>query len=354
MRTMGRTEGNTNEEIFRLAAEAFRKAFPGAQIETLELEPAEEAGLQPDRLIRLTVQGQRLEYYAEIMVALTAVTRAQELIWLANRAQLKHPLLLITRYVNPQMAERLRRGGMEFIDAAGNAFINRPRLYIFMKGNRPPEAAMPARPKRVFRPTGLKVIYAFLCKPGLENKTYREIAAAAGVALGTIGWFMRDLKEAGFLLDMGKQGKKLTQKEKLLQRWVTAYPGQLRPKQMLGRYRGEYGWWQDKRLNPLKAQWGGEVAAARLTQYLKPQVVTVYTTAGYLNEFLLDNRLKKDPYGDVELLERFWTPGEIWRHEDLVHPVLVYADLLATGDERNIETAKMIYEQHIVRLIREG
>jgi hypothetical protein len=354
VRTVDRTERNTNEDIFRLAAEAFRRAFPGAEIETLELEPVEEiAGLRPDRLIRLTVQGQGLNYYAEIKAAVTAVTRAQELIWLAKRAQLRHPLLLVTRYVNPRMAERLREGGLEFIDAAGNAFINRPPLYVFVKGNRPPEAAMPTRPKRVFRPTGLKVIYVFLCNPGLENKTYREIAAAAGVALGTIGWFMRDLKEAGFLLDMGKRGKKLTQKGKLLQRWVTAYPEQLRPRQMLGRYKGEYGWWRNVRLDPLKAQWGGEVAAARLTQYLKPQVITVYMTAKHLDEFLLENRLKKNPDGDVELLERFWTPGETQEPEDIVHPILVYADLLSTGDERNIETAKMIYEQHIVRFIRE-
>ncbi|MDO9124685.1 MAG: type IV toxin-antitoxin system AbiEi family antitoxin [Deltaproteobacteria bacterium] len=31
----------------------------------------------------------------------------------------------------------------------------------------------------------------------------------------------------------------------------------------------------------------------------------------------------------------------------------MYADLLATGNERNIETAKMIYDQHIVQFIRE-
>lgn len=360
---MGRIRGNTEEEIFRRAAEALRKNFPRAEIETLELETAEAAGLQPDRLIRLTVQGQKIEYYAEIKAVVTPVTRAQKLLWRINWAQLKHPFLLITRYVNPRMAERLREGRLEFIDTVGNAFINQPPLYIFVKGNKPPEAAMTARPKRIFRPTGLNVIYAFLCNPGLENQTYREIAATADVALGTVGWFMRELKEMGFLLDMGKRGKKLIQKEGLLQRWITAYPETLRPKQMLGRYRGTYGWWENKRLDPFVAQWGGEVAAARLTQYLQPQIITIYTTAKYLNDFLLENRLKKDPAGEIEVLERFWQPGMIWEHEDrvnliwkhkdLVHPILIYADLLATDDQRNIETAKIIYEQYIVRFIRE-
>jgi len=54
-----------------------------------------------------------------------------------------------------------------------------------------------------------------------------------------------------------------------------------------------------------------------------------------------------------EILERFWKPVEMWRYEDLVHPILVYADLLATRNQRNVETAKMIYEQHIIRLSRE-
>jgi hypothetical protein len=155
------------------------------------------------------------------------------------------------------------------------------------------------------------------------------------------------------LLDMGKRGQRLIQKENLLQRWVTAYPEQLRPKLTLGRFRGEYGWWQQKTLDPFKAQWGGEVAAAKLTQYLQPQIITIYATPQELDQLLIKNRLKRDQTGDVEILKRFWKPAEIWKYEDLVHPILIYADLLATGNERNIETAKMIYDQHIVQLIRE-
>jgi len=58
----------------------------------------------------------------------------------------------------------------------------------------------------------------------------------------------------------------------------------------------------------------------------------------------------------VELRKRFWNfpaesdPGR----GDLVPPLLVYADLLATGDARCIETAKMIYENHIARLFTQS
>lgn len=341
---------NLENEMFQLAIEAFRKNLPvQTEIETLVLEPVHATGFRPDRRIRMVIQDKALDYYAEIK---TTVTKANKFLLLMNRDKLNYPLLLITKYVNVQMAEQLRNDGIEFIDTAGNAFINQLPLYIFIKGNRPPDEIYPPL-KRAFKPAGLKMIYAFLCNPGLENKTYREIAAATGVALGTVDWIMKELKDLGFLLNMGKRGLKLMQKENLMQRWVTAYPEQLRPKQILGRYRGEYGWWQNKRLDPLRAQWGGEVAAERLTQYLKAELITIYTTAQQLNQLLLENRLKIDITGDVEILERFWNPAEQWPYEDLVHPVLIYADLLATGNQRNLETAKMIYEQHIVRLIRE-
>ncbi|MBC3833208.1 hypothetical protein H8K33_16990 [Undibacterium amnicola] len=38
----------------------------------------------------------------------------------------------------------------------------------------------------------------------------------------------------------------------------------------------------------------------------------------------------------------------------MVPPLLVYADLMATGDARCIETAKMIYDEHVARLLAEA
>jgi hypothetical protein len=348
---MDRNNRDTQEEIFYLAIEAFRKNVPvQTEMEILAQEPTLAIGFRPDRRIKMVMQGKALDYYAEIKIT---ITKPHKLLLLMHRENLNYPLLLVAKYVNAQMAEQLKLDGIEFIDTAGNTFINQPPIYIFVKGNRPPEDVRKAPLKRAFKPAGLRIIYAFLCNPGLENKTYREIAAATDVALGTVDWIMKELKDLGFLLDMGKRGNKLIRREDLLQRWVTTYPEQLRPKLILGRYRGEYGWWQQKKLDPLVAQWGGEVAAERLTHYLKPEIITIYTTPQQLNQLLLGNRLRKDPEGDVEILERFWQPVEMWQYEDFVHPILVYADLLATGNQRNIETAKMIYEQHIIRLIRE-
>lgn len=350
-KTMNRINKNIDEEIFQLATEALRQNVPLENgIETLELQPALRHDMRPDRLIQMVIHGKKLRYYAEIKAT---VTKTQKFLLLMNREELQYPIFLIARHVNPVMAEELRKNNIDFIDTAGNAFINRPPVYIFIKGNRPTKTIGQVAIKRTFKAAGLRMIFGFICNPGMENIAYREIAAATGVALGTVDWMMKELKELEFIIDMGKRGLKLTQKETLLQRWVTAYPEQLRPKQILGRYRGEPGWWLQKRLDPLRAQWGGEVAAEKMTRYLKPELITIYAAAQYLNQLLLENRLKKDITGNVEILERFWKPTVEQQPEDLVPPLLVYADLLATGNQRNLETAKKIYEQHIVRLIRE-
>jgi hypothetical protein len=90
----------------------------------------------------------------------------------------------------------------------------------------------------------------------------------------------------------------------------------------------------------------------KLTQYLKPERITIYA-GERIQELILRNKLRKDPHGDVEIVKRFCTldPKETWR--ETVHPLLVYADLIATANDRNIETARMIYDRELARLIRE-
>ncbi len=102
--------------------------------------------------------------------------------------------------------------------------------------------------------------------------------------------------------------------------------------------------------NP-RAYLGGEAAAAQLTRYLKPEIATLYLPENTVNDFILKARLKKDVNGNIELLNTFWEFDHARELKGLVPPVLVYADLMATANDRNIETAKMIYDKHIARYI---
>ena len=103
---------------------------------------------------------------------------------------------------------------------------------------------------------------------------------------------------------------------------------------------------RESRIATIDGAWGGEVAAARLTGRLKPARVTVYTQAP-LAAMVFPHRLRKTPDGDVEVLTPFWRCGHELSRQGLVPPLLVYADLIASGDPRNIEMAEEIYEHYI-------
>jgi len=336
-------------ELLQKVLEVFYNTT-GLRIAVETIEPANNATYQADALVHLVVPGANRQFTVEIKTRLTQAVLGM----IVHRLeQLPQKGLIVTDYVNPKMAERLKAMDMPFLDAAGNAYLNEPPVYVYIKGNKPLEKPHRKPPTRAFQPTGLKVLFALLCRPGLENAPYRDIVKAADVALGTVGWVITDLRELGYLVDMGKRGRRLTNKEKLIERWVTTYPEQLRPKLVLGRYKAvDHDWWKYAPIQSTQAYWGGEVAAAKLTNYLKPEQVTIYAQKT-LGELLLTNKLKKDPNGDVEILEAFWQTEYDWPYSELVPPLLIYADLLATGDARNIETARMIYEQQLTGLIRE-
>ncbi len=337
-------------ELLERAINAFRAAT-GLRIE-VEQQNAQldYHGHKVDALVRLRTREIDEEFIVELKLRLTntilgAVT--QRLTGFPQQG------MLVTNYVNPRMADRLKQMDLPFLDAAGNAYLNVPPVFIFIKGNRPPEKLAKKPMTRAFQQTGLRVVFAFLCNPALVAAPYREIAKAADVALGTVGWVVTDLKELGYLVDMGKRGRKLVNRKKLMDRWVTTYPERLRPKLLMGRFcTTDTDWWKEAPLNDFKAYWGGEVAARQLTQYLKPEMITIYAREPTA-ELQLAYRLRKDPDGNIELLRAFWDVEWDRVNREMVPPLLVYADLLATGDPRNIETAQLVYERELTGLIRE-
>jgi len=281
----------------------------------------------------------------------TNLTRAQISLIAGQLARddIKH--LIISDYVSPPLAGLLQKNDMAFIDAAGNAYINDPPLYVFVKGNKRPENLRRPTLNKAFKAGGLKVIFALLCKPELVNLPYRDIVKNTGVAIGTIAGIFNELKTLGYIIDLGKRGRTLVNREELLNRWVVAYPEQLRPKLKIGLFKQDQKEWWQKAYLTSKDCWGGEAAGALLTDYLKPKNLTIYLK-GPEGKLILKNRLQKHPDGNIELLKIFWNFKEPC-NKGVVHPILIYADLMATGDQRNIETAKIIYDRKIARLIRE-
>ena len=336
---------NAELEILQEALEAFQEAT--------QLEVAEEPRHNDQRAdAEITIRRGKEEWRFRVEIK-PWLTRENVGTIVRRIGDDRRGWLLVTRHVTPALATQLRELALPFIDTAGNAFIDERGLLIYMTGNRPRDKHPAEGVKRLYRPAGLRVLFALLCNPGLERRTYREIGAIADTALGTINWTMRDLMIMGFMIAMGPKGRRLISKEKIVEQWVVAYPQQLKPKQFVGTYKADrYDWWQGADLTLFEAQWGGEPAAAKLTQYLKPERITIYA-GERIQELILTNKLRKDPQGDVEIVKRFWTLDTQNTRRETVHPLLVYADLIATANDRNIETARMIYDRELAGIIRE-
>lgn len=256
--------------------------------------------------------------------------------------------LLITWYANPETIDLLKNLGINFIDAAGNAYINVPPLHINIKGNKldKTKKTKPAVAGK-FQTAQLQIIFTLLCNPDLEKNTYREIAQMANVALGTVVFTFKYLENLGYITVLKNGDKKLVNKKLLLKEWLNGYPAKIKPKYLLGRYQADDPD-QIKKINlqNFHALWGGETAAAKLTNYLRPLIHTIYI-GDKLGEFILKNRLKKNPNGNIILMKKFWDFNDDYTTNDLVPAILTYTDLIITADPRNIETANIIYEREI-------
>lgn len=260
--------------------------------------------------------------------------------------------ILLTDYVTPQLAEKLRSRNIGFIDSAGNAWLQQPPLLIWIKGERAAQAIKGLQPAaRAFRAAGLHVIFALLRRPELVSHSQRELARLIGVAHGTVGTVMSELQESGFIVEGDNKRRQLDNMRQLLEQWAAAYTEALRPKLLLGRYRAPSNdWWEKIDAAQYGVQLGGESAAALLTEDLHPTVTTFYTDK-LPAALIADYQLQADPAGDVEIRQRFWNFEQVWNYPALVPPVLIYADLLATGEARYAEAAQIIYKEYLARVI---
>lgn len=315
------------------------------------------------------VSDQRLEGVIEILIKDTESLRFAVQVKHVDRFQVLntlkiqekkslYPCVLIAPYISQEMAEYCRDLEISFMDEAGNAYLTAPGLFIYVTGKgRPPEV----KTSRLFRslnPAGLRIIFALLQHPELADAPYRVIAHAAGVALGTVGEVLTDLEQRGYMTSGDVKPRRLLFAERLQEEWVIHYPIKLRPKLYPMRHPPRFSapdlqWWQNLDVRKYHGWWGGEVAAAKLTDYLIPASQTVYLPKAplpFLSLFIFENHLRPDKDGAIEILEVFWDDQQLIQDNlpsDTVPPLLIYADLMASTDSRNIETAKIIREHYL-------
>lgn len=308
-----------------------------------------------DAWFRVTKDRKHADYAVEVKRQVTPQTLGAVVAQLKHQAEMaKQPPLLVTTHITPPMAERLTALNQQFVDAAGNAYLDAPGLFVLITGRKPVKRTLVGRPARAFTAAGIKTLFAFICKPDLAAAPYREIADAAGVALGVLPDVLAGLQQADYLHVLGKK-RKLIATKRLLDEWALAYARTLRPKQLLRTLvTPAFVTWREWNLQPDQARWGAEPAAALLTNHLQPGYLTIYADKAPAR-LIVQHRLTTAHTGDehnlVEIRKPFWGRNLIQTDRpDIVPPALIYADLLAAGDARCIEAAQLVYGDYLAGL----
>lgn len=333
--------------ILGAALEALTRTT-GLKAKALARQPKAAGGLKPDAEIVVENAGKRHRYVAEIKTIDRTVPLNQ-----TNQLLRRYGKqgVLIAPYLTTELANYCRAIGLQFIDTAGNAYLRGPGMFVHIRGERPPVLyAEGIKPRAAGTATALRVIFALLCKPELLNAPYRDIVRAAGVALGAVGWVFFDLERRGLVVGGKRKGnRRFVDPNRLIAEWVANYPIKLRPKLAIRKFGAtKPDWWRTAQLKEYGAVWGGEAAADRLTGNREPGAFAIYLPDDPA-KFVLENRLRAEPKGNIELLQKFWrfdfqTKPYV---ADVAPPLLVYADLMATLDPRNHDTAKRIYDQFL-------
>lgn len=261
------------------------------------------------------------------------------------------PIILIADYISKEAASQLKQRGFNYIDTAGNAFISKDELMIYVEGQKRRTAQL-TNQSRAFQEAGVKIIFHLLSEPENLQHSYREIAHRVGVSLGSVSNVMAELEELNYLIKT-KDKRVLKNKEELLERWLVEFNTVLKPRIIRSRMKfidpDMAQNWRNMLLNqkPGEILWGGEPAGAMLTDNLRPQEFTIYSNLE-LPEIAKTLRLVPDKTGNVEVCQKFWKNDDI--NMNITPALLIYTDLMNSGYGRNVEIANEIFEnelQHI-------
>jgi hypothetical protein len=303
------------------------------------LEQTENTGI--DGILTIVLGDNRIQFKTEVKNEI----RPTHLERIKYRAYTNDAFLLLAQNIFPKAKEMLRKDNIAYLDIAGNFYFRNDNYYIFIEGNRIPTLEK-EKPNRAFTPTGLKIVFLLLTEKNALNMSYREMAHRANVALGNVPLVINGLKDAGYLMAKNKNKYILTRKRELLDRWVTGYGETLKPKLKVGQYRflKNNKHWTEQQLVTGDA-WGGEAGANLITNYIEPEIKTLYTKLSKM-ELMKKMMLVPDSKGDIEIIQHFWEETDNLER-GYAPPILIYADLILSQDPRNIEVAELIFDNYL-------
>lgn len=297
-----------------------------------------------DKNIDLVIEINKEKVYVEEKYEIRP-TQIQEI---HKQAQLYHKeiFLLASHYITPNAKVLLNEYRINYLDSGGNIRLKLKNGIIHIEGKYV-QSQSELYKNRAFTKVGAKLIFTFLKNPTYVNLNYRSLSEISTCSLGSISKIIDHLKEGQFIITLPDKKIKLVQKEKLMSKWIEVLSKQLLPSMLIGTYNfaNKINWYEINLKHKIGYKWGGEVAASILTQNLKPQEYTIYTSKNS-NQVIRELKLIPDKNGELKIYKEFWNDGSKGIKSDTVDPILIYGELVASSDSRNVEVANEIKLKH--------
>ena len=257
-----------------------------------------------------------------------------------------HRVLLVTDHLGTATIQACRRTGLACADLDGNMYLHLGAVRIDVEG-RPRMLSKDLVPVRgaasaLTTRSGVQVLFVLLADPASVDLPMRDLAAASATALGSVSTVFRELTAQNYLSTRADGRRQLHRTARLFDRWVEGYRVRLHPKLAIGSYQTDTArWWTsaDAAIRKAGAQWGGETAAWHMDRHILPAQGILYADATP-TRLLAQYRMRPsgEASANVALRRRFWNVPD-WNKSVTVPSPLVYADLVATEDPRQVEAA---------------
>jgi hypothetical protein len=290
--------------------------------------------------VGLDIEGHLIEVAALYLPHMSATAALQA----AHAVPANIPLLAIGPRIHESSAETLRAQGIWYLDERGNAYLHHQGLIIVdVRGRRgltstTQNGHLKVGPTNPFTPKRAQVVLALLSEPGLSDAPIREIADRAGVSVGQAKTTLDTLQITGFLEPIAAH-RRLIRGGELLDLWASAYPGGLGRAITLFVARGDVHNWSPP--DEIGIAISGEQALPSVVRH--PETLVLYVDTGGIRrpprDLMVRNRWHRDPKGNVIIRDLFWRNLPGITDVDTAPPALVYADLLASHEPRQIEVA---------------
>ncbi|WP_144783301.1 type IV toxin-antitoxin system AbiEi family antitoxin [Microbacterium sp. BH-3-3-3] len=255
------------------------------------------------------------------------------------------PVLALGARITPRNADHLRAAGINYFDEAGNGHLAFGDTLIDVRGrttSTPEELRKPTKSASLFTEKRSQVIFAIISWPDLLSARLHDLAHAAGVSVSFTQKTLVALEAANYLDGFGSRDSGSLQNiESLIDGWSAAFSSGLGSRENTQTFRGEF--------DPFALPDDGPplyVSGEAVAPWIKRHLTWTIYADGIPRDAARAGRWASDGLEPtIFVRQKFWSEPALaptlgHARARLAPPLLVYADLLTSGDSREREAAQ--------------